>query len=229
VGRPDVVRQGEIIDYKTGEIYEYAETGPSTTLKASYVRQLQFYGFLVSSALRVPIHRGVLLPMTGEPVEVELDQSAGAKEAEVAMALLDRYNNLADAGAGSEDLASPSPENCCWCPFKIICPAFWSVVDESWFGKLESELLQCTVAEDSKQLLGGQAFSLAVLGQLGTVKPGRRELSPMNVDMHRDVGTLQAGELLRIAGLGRRQDGNVFPSTRTVLVRDSEVPEISTI
>jgi hypothetical protein len=229
VGRPDVVRDGEILDYKTGEIYERGENETSATLKPSYVRQLHLYGFLVSSALGVPIRRGVLLPMTGERVEVELDQSACAMEAEVAVELLDQYNKLIGAGASSKELASPSPENCRWCPFQIICPALWAKLNDSWFGTLESELLQGTLAEDSKQLMTGQAFSLAVLVQIGTIKPGRIELFPFNADMHQGVSRLQLGQLLRITGLGRRQDGNVFPSIRTVLLREIDIPRISTI
>jgi hypothetical protein len=47
VGKPDVIRQEEIIDYKSGAILEHDELSQSDVVKLAYVRQLRIYGFLV--------------------------------------------------------------------------------------------------------------------------------------------------------------------------------------
>ncbi len=226
MGRPDVVRDGEILDYKTGDIFERGENNKDTNLKASYVRQLRLYAFLASSALSVSIHRGVLYPITGQPVEVELNESTCRDEAQAALTLLDRYNNLVSVGADPNDFASPAPDTCCLCPFQIICPALWSAVNDNWFGKLDGELLRGAVSDGPKLLLGGEAFTLTVIIQAGTVKPGRLELFPLTVEVHQDISALKARDSIRITGLGRRLDSTVFPSKRTILIEESNLPEI---
>ena len=50
VGRPDVIRAKEIVDYKTGGITEYDDS-QKEVVKASYIRQLRIYGYLVRENL----------------------------------------------------------------------------------------------------------------------------------------------------------------------------------
>jgi len=228
VGRPDVVRGSEILDYKTGDIFEDGENASEPELKSSYVRQLRLYAFIAGSALSIPIRRGTLVPLTGQPVEVELDESSCRDEAQAALARLDLYNERVSVGVSPEDLAAPSPDACSFCPFQVICPALWKTVNDTWFGKLDGELLRGAVAEDLKQLMGGRAFALAVVTQNGTLKPGRLELFPLALDMHHDLSTVKAGDWIRITGLSRRLDGTVFPSNRTVTIKESKVPRIKT-
>jgi hypothetical protein len=109
VGRPDVIRQPEIIDYKSGAILEHDEASQSDIVKAAYVRQLRIYGFLVKEVLGWWPARGMLLPFAGAGVEVPLDSNECAREAAEAIALLDDYNAKVTAGATPNQLASPSP------------------------------------------------------------------------------------------------------------------------
>lgn len=228
VGRPDLIRDEEILDYKTGEIFEEGPEDGTLAVKTAYTRQLRIYGFLVATALGVPIRRGVLLPMIGSPVEVELDSSSCAEEAVRAVALLDRYNTLVSMGRSPEGFASPCPESCCWCPYQAICPALWKAVTSSWFGKLECELASGTVTEAPKLLYGKQGFLLRIHVHHGTGTNTSLDLS-LNASIHAIVRTLCADEAIRIVGLGRRRDGGVFPSIRTVVVREASLPELKTI
>jgi hypothetical protein len=46
VGKPDVLEDGEIRDYKSGRVYEDTADGRRIA-KEAYVRQLRLYGYLV--------------------------------------------------------------------------------------------------------------------------------------------------------------------------------------
>jgi hypothetical protein len=88
VGRPDVVIGREIRDYKTGDVYETTGDLPDCVIKESYARQLRIYGYLVKEVFGVWPERGILLPMSGRPCEIELDPVSCTREAEEAVALL---------------------------------------------------------------------------------------------------------------------------------------------
>lgn len=115
VGRPDLVRGDAVIDYKTGEVHERGDT---SVAKASYVRQLQIYGFLVKESTGRWPARGVLLPMEGPPLEIALEPAACERAAGEAMSLLDQYNRSIESGGAPTRLASPTPEACRWCPYQ---------------------------------------------------------------------------------------------------------------
>lgn len=69
--------------------------------------------------------RGILLPVAGAGVEIALDPSGCRREATEAVAVLDEYNAQLVTAAVPSDLASPSVDNCKWCPFKLFCNPFW--------------------------------------------------------------------------------------------------------
>jgi len=51
IGRPDVVRDGEVVDYKSGLISEQDEGVQTEVVKAEYVRQIHIYAYLVKETL----------------------------------------------------------------------------------------------------------------------------------------------------------------------------------
>ncbi len=86
VGRPDLIRDDAVIDYKTGGIFEHGE---GNVVRASYVRQLQLYAFLAKeSSGRWPT-RGVLRPMRGLPAEIDLRPADCERTAAEALELLE--------------------------------------------------------------------------------------------------------------------------------------------
>ena len=92
IGRPDVIRAEEVVDYKSGAIIEHDAVTEREVVKVAYVRQLHIYGYLVKEKLNWWPKRGVLLPLGGAGVEVALDPSECEREAAEAVALLDVYN-----------------------------------------------------------------------------------------------------------------------------------------
>jgi len=225
-GRPDLVCEDEILDYKTGEIFEEDSNSQGVVLKSAYVRQLHLYGYLVRETLGRTPHRGILLPVEGEPVEVPLDPTACENEALEAVDLLDRYNAFVSEGADTKDLATPSTKNCRWCSYKGLCPSFWANGNESWFDKLDGEVARGKMLDSPKQTQDSQCFSLSILIDGGTLQRTTVDISPVDADVHPDVGALVQGDRVRITGLGRRQDGRVFPWIRTLVFREADLPQI---
>ena len=224
-GRIDLVRGDELIDFKTGALYEH-EDADAPSLKAAYVRQLRIYAYLLYAATgRLP-RRGLLYPLAGPPVEVALELSACEAEASEAVRMLDQYNSAVAAGGGPNPLASPSAEACRWCPFKMICPAFWTSADESWGGSLDGEAVSGRLIKPPQAVYGGAAWSIALNVDAGTVPPQEMAISPLRASVHTSISRLCQGTRVRIVGLGRRSNGSLFPTQRTVVLPEADAPII---
>lgn len=225
-GRPDVIRNGDILDYKSGSIFEYYEDAHSEIVKAAYIRQLRIYGYLVKDALGWWPRRGLLLPLVGAGVEVALDPVSSEKEALEAVALLDSYNAKVAALAEPAAFASPSPQACKWCPFKIICPSFWQSVSPEWSGQLDGAVLEGPVDEAPRVIQGGAAMVLSVRAENGSEVPGQFQIAPLTLATHAAVSTVNGGDRVRLVGLRVRPDGTLVPTQRTVVARVCDLPTI---
>jgi hypothetical protein len=225
-GRIDLVQGDEIIDYKTGTLFDN-DTGDSPpSLKAAYVRQLRIYAYLVHSATGKWPRRGLLFPLAGQPVIVGIEPTQCETEAAEAVELLERYNSSVATAEEAIDLASPSSEACRWCSFKAICPAFWMNVNEGWTSILDGEAVAGRLTKPPLALHGGAAWSVAVRVEAGTVPQGEWLISPLSTDLHPSVPHLGEGEHVRITGLGRRSNGSLFPTQRTVVLAVAAVPNL---
>jgi hypothetical protein len=224
VGKPDVIRQEEIVDYKSGAILEYDELSQSEVVKSAYVRQLRIYGLLVKEVLGWWPARGVLLPFAGRGVEVPLDPRECVREAAEAVAILDDYNAKVSARAAPDQLASPSPSTCKWCSFKLLCPPFWSAVGPSWSGQLDGAVAEGVLHEPPRAIHGGAAMSLAIDVQYGTEGVRQVQIAPLNPNLHGLVTAFTSGDRVRLAGLRARPDGTLVPTSRTVLARVEDLP-----
>lgn len=228
LGRPDVVRGSEVIDYKSGAIVEYDEATQTDVLKAAYVRQLRIYGYLVNEKLGWWPLRGLILPLAGAGVEVALDPSECGREATEAVALLDAYNGRVRAGAAPADFASPSPKGCQWCPYKLLCPAFWQAASPEWSGHLDGAAVEGVLAEAPSLIHSGAARAVALTVQAGSEVWRRVQIAPLNPAAHPVVTTLAAGERVRLVGLRARPDGILVPGDRTVVFRVDDLPLVAT-
>ena len=226
LGRPDVIRADEVVDYKSGAIVEYDEGTQSDVVKAAYIRQLRIYGYLVKEKLGWWPLRGLLLPLAGAGIEVALDPLECAREAIEAVALLDTYNGKVSAGAASEELASPSPQSCRWCPYKILCPAFWQTALPEWSG--HGAAVEGVLVDAPSAIHVGAARAIALDIQAGSEERRRAQIAPLNTATHPSVINLAAGDRVRLVGLRARRDGVLVPGERTVMCRVDEVPIVTT-
>lgn len=226
-GKPDVIRAREIVDYKSGAIIEYDEATQANVVKAGFARQLRIYGFLVEETLRWWPQRGLLLPLAGAGVEIALDPGECTREAGEAVAILDGYNSRLAAGVSPALLASPSPSNCKWCPFKLICPPFWGAVTVTWSGQLDGAAVEGVLDGPPRAIHAGAALAVSMDIQTGSEVPRRVQLAPLNPNMHHTLTTIAAGDRLRLVGLRVRPDGGLVPTQRTVVARVDELPVIA--
>jgi len=227
VGRPDLIRDGEVVDYKSGEILEYDEEAQTDAVKEAYVRQLRIYRYLVKEEFGWWPRRGVLLPLAGPAVEVGLDPVDCEREAAEAVALLDKYNQKLEAGAGAKELASPSPAACKWCQYKLICPAFWPNAATTWSGQLDGGAVEGTLFATPRPTHGGEAFAISLDVEAGSEVRCRTEIAPLNPDVHSSITTMGAGARLRIVGLRIQAEGSLIPGQRTLLARVDDLPQLS--
>lgn len=227
LGRPDVIRADEVVDYKSGAIVEYDEATQTDVVKAAYIRQLRIYGYLVKEKLGWWPLRGLLLPLAGAGIEVELDPLECAREATEAVELLDAYNLKVSAGAVPEEFASPSPQGCRWCPYKLLCPAFWQTALPEWSGQLDGAAVEGVLVEAPSAIHAGAARAVAVNIQAGSEARRRAQIAPLNPAAHPGVITFAAGDRVRLVGLRVRPDGLLAPAQRTVLARVADLPTIT--
>jgi hypothetical protein len=126
-GQPDLVERigGNlwVVDTKTG----LQQREPSPTQRD----QLLLYCALVQGNLdemptyaAIETSRGERHSFAVDPNEVE-DLLAQAVD------VLDRFNSAAVVGF-DETMASPTPEACGWCPFRVACHPFFKAYEETW-------------------------------------------------------------------------------------------------
>jgi hypothetical protein len=227
VGKPDVIRQQEIVDYKSGAILDYDETSQSDVVKAVYVRQLRIYGVLVKKELGWWPVRGVLLPFAGAGVEVPLEPHECEREALEAVALLDDYNAKVTAGATPEQLATPSPSTCKWCSLKLLCAPFWSGISPGWSGQLDGAAIEGVVTEPPRGIRGGAAMSLAVEVHKGSEERKHVQLAPLDPNIHPAVAAATRGDRVRVVGLRARPDGSLVSTLRSVVACVDDLPVLT--
>jgi hypothetical protein len=227
LGRPDVIRTNEVVDYKSGAVLEHDAATQTDLVKAAYVRQLRIYGYLVKQNLGWWPKRGVLIPLGGVGVEVEIVPSECEREASEAVALLDTYNGKIRAGAAPQDFASPSAQSCRWCAYKLVCSVFWQVAVPGWSGQLDSAAVGGLVIEQPAVIHAGAARAVAVDIEVGSEPRRRAQIAPLNPGTHPSVSALTAGDRVRIVGLRARADGVLATTQRTVLARVVDLPVVT--
>lgn len=227
VGRPDVIRAGKVVDYKSGAILERDDATQTNVVKTAYGRQLRIYGYLVRQTLGWWPQYGILLPLGGAGIEVALEPSECEREANEALALLSSYEARLQEASVPADLASPSPNGCRWCPFKFVCPSFWQTASPSWSGELEGASVEGVVVEKPAMTHGGAARAMTLDIQAGSEIPRRAQITPLNPGTHPTVTALAAGDRVRLVGLRARADGVLVPTQRTVLARVVDLPPVT--
>lgn len=228
LGRPDVIRASEVVDYKSGAIVEHDAATQTNVVKVAYVRQLRIYGYLIKQKLGWWPKRGVLLPLGGAGVEVELEPSECEREASDAVALLDVYNGKVRSGSAPKEFTSPSPESCRWCAYKLVCPVFWQAASPDWSGQLDGAAVEGPLVGAPTMIHAGAARAIAVDVQAGTEARRQAQIAPLNTSGHPVIATLVQGERVRLVALRQRTDGMLVPGQRTVLCRVSDLPSVTT-
>lgn len=226
VGRPDVVRGNTIIDYKSGQIFDEDKNGQTSSVKAAYLRQLRIYAYLVRQTLGKWPRFGVIMPLAGKGVKIELYPVECEQEAREAIEFLDKYNEIVQDRQDPSTLASPSSGVCNWCSYKIVCSAFWQNAGVQWPKMADGAAVEGTVIGYPQPVHGGAACSLSMDVHAGTEGRCQVNLTTLNLSVHSSLSTVSAGERIRLTGLRIRKDGALSPTQRTIVIPEREIPPL---
>lgn len=171
-GRADVVYESsqgvELVDYKTGKIYDEDETGDST-IKELYRQQLYLYAAMHRDCTNVWPVLGHIVPLTGQPVTIDIDPLEAERIVQSAMRQMEQFNERISQVKQYTELATPSIASCCYCSYKVYCPSFWQYSFEpSTWGSTAH--LDVVVREISQQPRGASTLLLQIIG--GTLPNG---------------------------------------------------------
>lgn len=147
-GQPDLVaidldNLAMVVDYKSGLVSD------DEGVKATYVRQLLFYGVLISECLQATPVMLALLSLREGVVQVEPTAEGIAQLATIARAARLEYNQRVP---GTQP-ASASEENCQWCRYAARCSAFWQGVQPDWSSV--GEAIRGTVEAEPEHAMTG--------------------------------------------------------------------------
>ncbi len=200
-GRADVVYESEqgveLIDYKTGNIFDEDEDG-ERKVKERYRQQLHLYAAMHHDCTGVWPVRGHLVPLTGAPFTIEIDQVETQQLVQSALERMRQFNALVSQKAPIDALANPSFDACQTCNYKAYCPAFWACShDSSAWGT--SAHLEAIVLDLKETRQGDYVVSLQVTA--GTLPDGRFILYADR------LGDLAVGRRVRLVNV-RTQEEN---------------------
>jgi CRISPR/Cas system-associated exonuclease Cas4 (RecB family) len=127
VGQPDLVVRSStshwVVDYKSGSARDAAGDP-----REHYITQVQLYCVLEHERTGLWPSKGVVLPLRGQRVDVEVDPERCVATARAAVAALDAYNERAP----EPQPARPSAEHCRWCQGLARCDSVWTQADPEW-------------------------------------------------------------------------------------------------
>lgn len=167
VGRADHIdgRSGVVVDYKTGHTKAYA-------VSDAEARQLRLYAYLAAEN-GVDIRAGAVVRSDGQRCDIEITPAKAMAEADCARRQLDKLNAAASDGASFEDLASPSPDNCSFCPCLPFCAPFWTAACSEWAADCGSHLEGSIDEIETQQSQGFSLTTLALAKRAGTISAAR--------------------------------------------------------
>jgi RecB family exonuclease len=118
-GRVDLVEEAggriRVIDHKTG-----VHQGE---IKETQRRQLLIYAHLASIDLGRPVDEAAVLDAKGNEASFIVTRSDVEDAIKEVVAARDRFDAARSTGSFA---ASPSPESCRYCPYRIICQDYWT-------------------------------------------------------------------------------------------------------
>lgn len=203
VGRPDLVIRGEqahwIVDYKSGSAID-AAGAPNE----HYMSQVQLYAVLEHERSGSWPSRGIVLPLRGPRVELEIEPAVCEALAARALEALKAYNN---APEGCME-ARPSPEHCCWCDWACGCEAFWAAATPEW----AVEGLRAVLGEVRERVdTTGAGTTIQLLPSKGTFE--EREaiwVRGINPERHSALKGVSTGEQVALVRLRVDHEDGVF-------------------
>ncbi len=221
IGAPDVFIGDDIWDYKTGSVVNPDAPGEA---KDTYARQLKLYGYLVGENYGHQERVGHLVPMAGQEIAMSLKPEECEQEADRALTVLREVDESCRTCDSVGMLASPAPEVCAYCCYKLVCDAYWGSVDSDYVDGQYQHSVKGIAVAPPQVTHGGKALSLSIEVVSGTIDSESVTVRPLSDEVHSGVAGIKAGDAVRIEGLRKREDGSVCPADYTVCQPESCLP-----
>jgi len=165
VGRIDLVKGSskdiEIIDYKTGSIFEESSRDKP---KEAYLCQIKIYAALYHATHGEWPVKLTIMGINQEHISVDVNLKECSNMLIKAEKSLDDINELIENGLDPEDFAQPSPEACKFCLFRPSCSKYWESCRENkdWPADTKGRIKE-------KAILANGCFRIVVESQRGDV------------------------------------------------------------
>jgi hypothetical protein len=141
----------------------------------SEARQLKLYAFLAAEN-GITIDAGVIERGDRTKLQLRISRDDAIEEGRRAKDALDSFNSR--AGSKFEDVASPSRENCRFCPCIPFCEAFWSKSDPDWSPECGTHIEGVVASVDE----GEELLSIHLQVTRGTGRQGDAVVTRLSKD-----------------------------------------------
>ena len=197
VGRADHIdgRSSIVVDYKTGHVVG----GKASVMSDSEERQLRLYAYLAAEN-GIDVGTGAVVRGDGRRCEIAISPAEAEAEADRAKKQLGRLNAAVSEGAPFQDLASPSPKNCSFCPCLPFCGPFWTEAKPEWAADCGSHVEGNIAGIESRQTYGISLTTLLLSRRAGTVFEQRVSIEQIPSEWLRmdGLGLPHIGDALRV-------------------------------
>lgn len=188
-----------IADYKTGSIFE-KDNDTTGMVKPEYLQQLQLYAAMFAEQKKVWPVKLRLVPLSGQPVELEIDPKACINLLAEAEQTLEQINQVIESSPSNtveRRLAVPSSTNCSRCLFRPGCRVYRSTVEkssgtENWPKDAYGEVQNIRRLGNAK---------MAISFRSG-VDQSEYQIRGLTSNRHPALGFLQAGDTFGAYNLG---------------------------
>lgn len=200
-GRPDFLdsESRSVVDYKFGISAEGGQ------ISESEARQLRLYAFLAEEN-GTAVEKGVIERGDRTRLELRISREDALEEGKNARRTLEEFN--ARAGSKFEEVASPTPQNCQFCPCIPFCEAFWSKSEPNWSQECGTHLEGVVASVDE----GAELIAIHLHVTKGTATQGEA------------VVTRLSREWLTFDGSAVPTGGQTIRVTDTTYVADTDNP-----
>jgi hypothetical protein len=190
VGRPDRVETNgagvRLVDVKTGRRAD-------PVVSDAERRQLLIYAYLWHDQEGVWPTTGTIQTSEGRGIDVELDPAAAIATVREAVAARDEANTFIAEGGGWQSLARPSMDTCRHCPFRVACPSYWTICEQT--ERYSQDIAGKVVARDP----AGTIILAIMAGTLGSETTRVRAVGHHAHEMH-DGANVAFQDLAPLAG-----------------------------
>ena len=220
-GRPDHFDSNTVTEYKSA--LPDPDRAEAASIVDGYWRQLRLYSVLIGEMGSWPATARIVAA-SGQVLEEPVIRTACEAEADAAISGLDAMNEALSAGCDWAALASPSQVACGECPYRAICPAFWSWCEAGSWPELREPAACGTLLSVDPGMDGDlYAVNLSLNDRYGA--DGVQSLA-LRKSVHGDLTGCPRGSTIRVVFANLRPDGRLRAHISTCVFSEADIPEL---